>query len=295
VNRQRGIALIQVLLVVGIIGLLMLQMGLTAREQVARAEALDERAELMLRAQSEESAILFSMLTQKLLEKPESENPYAAVWNFAGRPFEVDGVSFMLQDESGRMQVPQFGSSEFEGLLQRLGVEAGRARRLGEQLLKLQGGRTRSILPVQASGEGAATEGAAYPVQVLDELRLLPDMDDALYSRLEPLLTLYPTPGLNLVTAAPEVLAGRVSGSQLEGVLQARQTEQLDQLVFWKLTGQDADEMTVYYPGPAVTVNMELKSKEGTVRRQTTFIVRPYLPDPLAEWQRSTVSGGASG
>ena len=93
-RREQGIALIQVLLVTGIIALLMLQMGLTAREQVARAQALADRAEVQLAAQSRESALLYTLLTEQLVRVPDSENPYVAAWNFHGEPFTVDGITF---------------------------------------------------------------------------------------------------------------------------------------------------------------------------------------------------------
>ena len=124
-RRERGIALIQVLLVAGIIGLLMLQIGLTAREQVAHAQALADRSELQLAAQSREAALTYTLLTEPLVRVPDSKNPYAAAWNFHGEPFTVDGVTFTIQDESGKMQVPWLDSRDFEALLLDLGVEAG--------------------------------------------------------------------------------------------------------------------------------------------------------------------------
>ena len=127
-RRERGIALIQVLLVTGIIALLMLQMGLTAREQVARAQALADRAEVQLAAQSRESALLYTLLTEQLVRVPDSENPYVAAWNFHGEPFTVDGITFSIQDESGRMRVPLLDSRDFESMLHSLGVEPDRAK-----------------------------------------------------------------------------------------------------------------------------------------------------------------------
>ena len=138
-RRERGIALIQVLLVTGIIALLMLQMGLTAREQVARAQALVDRAEVQLAAQSRESALLYTLLTEQLVRVPDSENPYVAAWNFHGEPFTVDGITFSIQDESGRMRVPLLDSRGFESMLHSLGVESLRAKALGRELMTLQG------------------------------------------------------------------------------------------------------------------------------------------------------------
>lgn len=285
-SHQRGIALIQVLLVTGIIGLLMLQMGLTAREQVARAQLLADRAELQLAAQSRESALLYSLLTEPLVRNSASENPYAAAWNFQGVPFTVDGITFHIQDESGRMRVPDQDTTEFERLLLGLGVEPGRADRLGRELLELQG----AAVSTRALGEpraAVAPGGGLFPMQDLGQLRLLPDMDDELYGRLRPLLTLYPTPGFNPTTAPPELLAPRLTGSELQGLEDARAGGTLDGLTLWKLTGAQADETIVLAPGPGLTVRLEMGLREARTRRVTTFSVRPYETEAVAVWQRS--------
>lgn len=294
-KTQRGIALIQVLLVSGIIALLMLQMGLTAREQVARAALIADRAELQLAAQSREAALLYSLLTEPMARQPDSENPYAAAWNFHGEPFTVDGITFSIQDESGRMRVPERDGAEFEGLLRRLGVEAPRARRIRSELLTLQGapaGRR------QLGSDDAAfnpSEAARYPLQDLGQLRLLPSMDDGLYRRLRPLLTLYPTPGFNPTTASPELLGTLMTESQLTGVTDARADGTLDALALWKLTGTQSDERTVLSPGPGLTVRLEMSLRQARTERVTTFIVRPYQGEAVAVWQRARDAGRDAG
>jgi|OpeIllAssembly_1097287.scaffolds.fasta_scaffold00135_8 general secretion pathway protein K len=287
-RRERGIALIQVLLVTGIIALLMLQMGLTAREQVARAQALVDRAEVQLAAQSRESALLYTLLTEPRLRIPDSENPYVAAWNFHGEPFTVDGITFSIQDESGRMRVPLLDSRDFESMLHGMGVEPDRAKILGRELLTLQG-----AVPIQrVLGEKAARQGSVapgrYPLQDLSELRLLPSMDEELYRRLRPLLTLYPTPGFNPLTARSVLLHARMTKSQVTGVVDARGKGALDAGTLWKLTGAQADEETVLLPGPGLTVHLEMELRGRRAVRTTTVSVRPYTSEPLGVWQRST-------
>lgn len=290
-QRQRGIALIQVLLVTGIISLLMLQMGLTARDQVARAQALADRAELQLAAQSRESALLYSLLTEPLVRDAGSENPYAAAWNFQGEPFTVDGVTFTIQDESGRMRVPDRQPGDFERLLRGLDVAPERAQRLGRELMELQGAtvRTRALGEPQAAdgGAGSAADGAHYPLQDLSQLRLLPAMDVELFRRLRPLLTLYPTPGFNPTTAPGELLAAQLTDSQRQAMADARAGGAVDAQTLWKLTGSQADETTVLAPGPGLMVKLEMGLREARTARATTFIVRPYQAEALAVWQRS--------
>ena len=286
-KRQRGIALVQVLLIAGIIGLLMAQLGLTAKEQVARAKLLDDRATLQLGALSRESALLYTLLTEPWVNKPDSANPYAAAWNFTGQPFTVDGITFTIQDESGRLRVPLYETTEFEAILGGLGVEGGRARQLGAQLMELQGVSPRLRELGDASQEDAPAAGRGYPLQDMSELKLLPDMDEELYARLLPILTLYPTPGFNPLTAAPELLAAQLSESERQGLRDARSSGQLDELMITKLTGLQSDEMVNFSAGPALDVRIEFEHDGSRMERQATFIVRPYQVEPVAVWQRS--------
>ena len=286
-SRQRGIALIQVLLIAGIIGLLMMQLGLTAREQVSRAKRLDDRATLELAALSRESALVYTLLTEPWVGNPDSANPYAAAWNFSGQPFTVDEITFTLQDESGRLRVPLYGAVEFAQVLAGLGVDRDRARRIGAQLMDLQGASA-GLAPLGGDlDRGMPGRDFGYPLQDLAELKLLPDMSEELYLRLRPLLTLYPTPGFNPMTAPPDLLRAQLSDSQLQGLTDARSAGELDMLTLMKITGVQPDEMTVFSPGPAVEVSLRIERGDSRIERRSTIIVRPYQIVPVAVWQRS--------
>ena len=303
-NRQRGVALVLVLMVTGILGLLMLQVGLTAREQVARAQRLSDRADAELLAQSREAAMAYSLLTQPWVEARESSadsaNAYAAAWNFHGEPFELDGITYRVQDVSGLLPIPlpQDSPRAFLALLRQLDVEPQRAERLVAQLRALQGVRPPLDAPGRAQPdpgarprprEAAEHAGVGFPVQSMAELRYLPDMDPSLLARVESLTTLYPTPGLNPLTAPPEVLAVRFDGSVLEGVLELRRQRRLDGAALYALAGVGADDVTSLSPGPALRIDLELRHAGITVRRETTWALRPYATEPLATWSRRRV------
>jgi general secretion pathway protein K len=290
-RAQRGIALIQVLLITGIIGLLMAQLGMTAKEQLARARLLEDRATLQLGALSRESALVYSLLTEPWRAVPDSANPYAATWNFIGEPFTVDGITFTIQDESGRWRVPLYGAGEFEDILAGLGVAPGRARQLGVQLMALQGVSSGLRELGDDAPERASAAARGYPLQDLAELRLLPDMDEELYARLRPLLTLYPTPGFNPMTAAPELLQAQLTPSQLQGLIDARSAGPVDTLTFMKVTGLQTDERLNFSKGPALEIGIEFEKDGSRIQRDTTFIIRPYQSEPVAVWQRSMGSG----
>jgi type II secretory pathway component PulK len=300
-KHQRGAALILVLMITFILGLLMLQMSLTAREQVARAQLLADRAEAELRAESREVALAFTLLTQPWAGPAADDNPYAAAWNFRGQPFTVDGITYRMQDVCGLLVVPLDDANGFVNLLVALGVERPRATRLGEELLALQRAPTGLPRPGEHAPPSAVDPDTAagsrvwqgFPVQSLEELRELKDMDDALFARLEPLLTLYQTIGFNPLTAPPELLAAHLPASQLQGVLDMRTVGTLSDLSFTDLTGITPDDTTTFYPGPAFRIELTLEYRGMTVRRNTTVIVRPYVSDAFAIWSRRDLAGGS--
>jgi hypothetical protein len=287
-------------MIAGILGLLILTVGLAARQQVSMARTLVSRTEGDLAAQSAEARLVYALLTQPWTVAGAAAaglpgavgsaamDPFAAHWNFSGRPFQADDVTFVIQDENGRMVVPLFGSSDFERLLVELGVDTARARRLGQQLMTMQAtglpdGRSKAGLDSLAMGLKPR-----FPVQRAGELRALPDMDDELFARLEPLLTVYPTPGLNPLTAAPEVLASRLSGSQRGPIMEARALGQLDARALSRLAGVEADETTMLAPGPALTISVTTVKSDVTVRRSGLLVLYPYRDEAVIVWSRST-------
>jgi type II secretory pathway component PulK len=298
-RRQRGIAMVLVLLITGILSLLIMQVSLTAREHVARAQLLSDRVDLALAGQSREAAMYFTLLTQPWVENSQASNPYAAAWNFHDRPFTVDSVTYRLQDVSGLLPLPLDSPRRFVVLLTQIGVEPGRAARLGDELMALQGislglpgpgPREASVADAENPPAPTAADGR-FPLQSIWELRSLPDMDAELLARLEPLVTLYPTPGFNPLTAPRELLALRLSPSETDGLLQLRAAGAVSDTALWNLAGITGDESTTLYPGPAIRVDMLVEHRDVAVRRQSTVILRPYSNEPFAVWSQQETSG----
>jgi general secretion pathway protein K len=286
--RQRGVALVQVLLVTTIIILLVMQLSLTAAEQVRRAQALQDRSLAALYLHSREVALLYSVLTESLVSGQENSNPYAASWNFHGEPFVVDGLQFTLQDQSGLMQFPTSGVAEFEKLLPVLGLGTTDARNLA--------GRLEDWLGVDSRGNGsgdAMMRGAAGgPVQYFGELKFLTGMDDQLYRQLAELMTLYPTPGFNPLTAPVPLLRMRLSESTLGPVLEARRQGELDQDRLWRIAGIGTDETTSPFVGPGIGVQIAGEYRGVTLRRHVVVGIEPYELQPLMHWSRERFATG---
>lgn len=288
-GRQRGVALVQVLLVTTIIILLVMQLSLTAAEQVRRAQALKDRSEAQLYLHSREVALLYTLLTEPLIASPASSNPYAASWNFHGEPFAVDGLKFTVQDQSGLMRFPTSGVADFERLLPVLGLGTAEARNLAEYLrhwlgITLPGG----MRPGDAMIRGAA----GGPVQYFGELKFLTGMDEQLYRQLAELMTLYPTPGFNPLTAPVPLLRMRMSESVLGPMLEARRNGELDRDGLWQIARIGTDETTSPFVGPGIGVQIVGEFRGVTLRRHVVVGVEPYELQPLMPWSRERFATG---
>lgn len=109
----RGVALVLVLAVTGVLALLIVQIGLNQRSHVAQAQRLLDRSEASLKLYSVENAVLYSMLTRERNANPvdiAGDNPFAKSWNFSGAPFEVGGNTIRLQDLGGLFALPLPGN-----------------------------------------------------------------------------------------------------------------------------------------------------------------------------------------
>ncbi len=288
-RRQRGIALVQVLLVTAIIMLLVMQLSLTASDQVKRAQALLDRSEASLYLHSREVAMLYTLLTEPLLPGQETSNPYAASWNFHGEPFVVDGLEFRIQDQSGLMRFPISGVSDFEKLLTTLGRGSREARDIAGRLADWMG----IAQPGGSQADDAMMRGATGdPVQYFGELRFLPGMDEQLYRQLAGLMTLYPTPGFNPLTAPAPLLRMRMPESTLGAIIESRRKGELDQDSLWQIARIGMDETTMLFPGPGVGVHIAGEYRGVTLQQYVVVGVEPYERQPLALWSRERFASG---
>lgn len=286
-RRQRGVALVQVLLVTTIIILLVMQLSLTAADQVKRAQQLQDRSEAALYLHSREVALIYTLLTEPLLPSSGSANPYASSWNFHGEPFFVDGLQVTLQDQSGLMRFPFLGVAQFEDLLKVLKLGPALARELARQLANWIG--------VRMAGGGRPDDAmmrgeSGDPVQYFGELWFLPGMDENLYGQLAELMTLYPNPSFNPLTAPAALLRMRMSESTLQAVLEARRNGELDERRLWQLARIGADEVVLPFTGPGIGIRMSGEYRGVALRRDLIVGIEPYQAQPLTLWSRERLA-----
>ncbi|HEY9041988.1 MAG TPA: hypothetical protein VIN66_07365, partial [Rheinheimera sp.] len=111
--KQRGIALIQVLILSTILTVILLSMNHQARQHLRLASAVQQYTAANMKLHSAEAEIIFTMLSNlpAVLEKNTDSN--GSRWNFHGEPFLFNDVTLNIQDTSGLISA----SSPNSGLL----------------------------------------------------------------------------------------------------------------------------------------------------------------------------------
>jgi general secretion pathway protein K len=115
---QKGIALIQVLLLSAILSMMALHFTLSSRQQVNIANDLQDKIQAEVEMRTLESEVLFSLLTLSRNELKKSErqnNPIAVNWNFFGKPFKVgSNATVSFQDVNGMLSVTKVAEADIE-------------------------------------------------------------------------------------------------------------------------------------------------------------------------------------
>ena len=166
-ERERGVALLQALLLSMIVSLLALQLTLTARDQVATVRLLEERLQADLLTHSLEVEVLFNLLTL------EDQAPsFRRSWNTNAESTAITqtfapaaGVVVTVSDLSGRLPLRYPEHPLWRGTLVQLGMPIGQADGFLATLRDLQG-KVRSS-NVVGQGLAAPTRRGRSPNQNL--------------------------------------------------------------------------------------------------------------------------------
>lgn len=272
-RRDAGVALVLVLAVTGVLALLILQIALTSRSQIAQTQVLVDRAEATLRLQSRETALLYSMLTRERNADPRQvagDNPYAQAWNFRGEPFLVDGADIRLQDVGGLFPMPSPGSGprDFAALLAALRFDPDRAEKISRSLVE------------------ALLQPRPLPLQSMEELAAIAGLTSKEIDLIKRVATLYPVATTNFQTAPDAVLAVKYSGVTLEGLLAARREGALDGGRVRDIIGENLDDMTTTsLVGPGFKIDVSIEFRGVKLRRESVWTIRPTNDlAPLQLW-----------
>lgn len=203
--RQRGLALVAVLWAVALLTVMAASFSLTMQRDSGLVSNAQDRAQGLALA---DAGVHYAML---MLSLPDPRKR----WRSDGTPYEValpaGRVRVRIFDEAGKLDINALQDVALIGILNKLLGNADQAMQLSDAILdwrdnddtkRLHGAEAQDY---QAGGKGYVPQNKNF--QALEELQMVLGMTPALYTQLEPLLTIYTRQqGINPLKASPNAL-----------------------------------------------------------------------------------------
>ncbi|XQF90940.1 hypothetical protein ACOBV8_06240 [Pseudoalteromonas espejiana] len=114
---QRGVALIQVLIIAMILSILGIYILQSSKDQVAITNAIKTALDQRIEIENAESKILHTLLSEFRVKNLQSENEIVRQWNFHNKPFKLDNVSVQIQDLNGLISLNEVNKSTLDDFL----------------------------------------------------------------------------------------------------------------------------------------------------------------------------------
>lgn len=278
--KQRGIALIQVLLLSTILAVVLLSMNHQARQHIRLATAVQQYTQANLALHSAEAEIIYNLLSNQPFELQADNNSTAVQWNFHGKPFEFQQLTVRIQDTSGLLSASSPHSATLNGLVQQFGGSESQGREIAAALADWQ---DRNDLPRLDGAEQSDYRDITVrngPIQYLEEWLFVKGVTPQLYQQLAPLISLFPQ-GVNVNQQPEAVWRANFPASEVNELVRARDAGELTPTLFYSITGITIDEFTRFAAGPSYRIHFTAKNADVRLGRELTLRLTPYQKQPF--------------
>lgn len=293
-SNQKGIALFQVLLISAIISILAIQFTQTAKNQIKIASIMADRVTANMNLKTEESNLLFSLLTEtrdknnirnnenKANKKIEIDN-----WNFYGKPFNVnENVWISIQDQNSLISTYKgYSAGRFENLLNNLIKNSATASVISQSLIDWQD--IDSLARVNgAEKQSYAQNGfpTNLPLQSLSELKQVNQMTPEIFNQIQPYLTIRPQSYFNPINSPKEVLNIIFNKQIVDKVISLRENGKLNFIEFSNLTGLEQEEGIFFSTSGLLKIIITSSLNDVKISKTIELLIQPYNNYPYIEY-----------
>lgn len=274
--KQRGIALVQVLLIVAVISILALYFTQSARQQVKSATMMVDKAQALVELNNAQANIVFSLLTEKLtpLSSPPADNPIVTSWNFYGEPFKTtNNVEVQLQDLRGLLNIHYPDKTRLKRLLTYSGLNDYDAQLAMLQIIAWQNLEGRSDY---INHDVVARYAAIHDIEELGHLGL----SAAQLKLLAENTTQYKKGAFNPMNSPNTLLYALLSNEVAEYVIMQRKANRLTVKDFVQATGITESDDIILYPSNLFRISLTSRVGQAVVTKTTYFHLQP-TKDPV--------------
>ena len=269
---QRGIALVQVLLIVAVLSILALYFTQSARQQVHNATLMVDKAQAYIELQNAQANILYALLTeQKDPEQTQNSQNQTLInkWNFHGEEFSFSPrVNVAIQDLRGLLNLHYPNKQRLTQLLTYSGLNDYDAQLMSRQIIQWQqlDGRTDSL-----PNNITARHAAIHDVGELTHLELAPAQLNALRAN----TTQYKKGAFNPMTAPNALLNALLAKDVASHVIMLRSAKQLTVREFAQVTGFNEGDDIILYPSNLFKVTLNAQVGEARIQKEIYYHLQP--------------------
>jgi len=284
---QRGIALIQVLIISMILSILGIYILQSSRDQIAITSTIKVALEQRIEIENAESKIIHSLLSEFRTKNLNSENELVKQWNFHNTPFKLDNVSVQIQDLNGLISLNEVNKSTLQDFFQQYGIDSN----LSNQFIASLSDWIDEDDNTQYNG----AERAYYEENELTGPRngLLQSVAEVFYIKNHDILseedwykyfTVANVNGFNPAHSPKKILQSFIKDdTKVAKLLELRDNNELNGHLFYNETGIDSDEFLSFITGENLRITLTSKNQQQkttktfTVKLKVRSLTRPVV------------------
>jgi general secretion pathway protein K len=273
--KQRGIALIQVLLIVAVLSILSLYFTQSARQQVKGAHLMVDKAQAYVELHNAEVNVLYALLTEQ--KDPEfnvkNGNGRASElinkWNFHGAVFKYnEQVNLALQDLRGLLNLHYPNKQRLTQLLTYSGLNDYDAQMVARKIIDWQNlEATSNYIPNDKTPRYAAI----HDITELQHLGLKKEQINALLTN----ATQYKKGLFNPLSSPDSLLNALLNSDVAQHVISLRNAKQLTVREFTQVTGFNENEEIILYPSNLYRMSLQAQVGEAITKKTIYYHLQP--------------------
>lgn len=294
INKQAGVALIQVLLISTIITILAIHFSFTAREQVVIASAIDDRVKASQLLKSTQSKIFYTLLTQTSFKQPSDIFPQSEAWNIYGEPFEIDRtekshITVVIQDHNGLLSQQYISNIHWLKVFKGLGyTDSEIQKKIG--IIKDWQDNDNNAWLVGEIEPTHLENGYQYknqPIQLPQEILWLFEQEPEKMRVIQQISTPYPVVAFNPMNA-PELLLKLYFQQDIAKVIvEQRRKNTLTQKAMINFLGKNYnDVITSFVTSNEFKITVQVRYAEVQLQETVDIKIQPSENEPLLIFAR---------
>ncbi|NTS76914.1 general secretion pathway protein GspK [Catenovulum sp. SM1970] len=271
--KQKGVALIQVLIITAILSIIALFMTKSAKQQVQIAQWGLDKTEAFLEGYSVENKIIFELLTNNLDSLAQSGISTNKDWNLYGKAFKVGQYSTVsIQDNAGLLNLQYPNPELFKAQLRSLGLNPAEQGLILSVLLDWQDG---DRLPRNNGSERAYFRNA--PMLDKREWYIHNSLSEEMLDRVIDNFTIPGLSYINFMNSPESVLKVHFSPQVVSRIIKAREAKELTRRRMKEITNIVEDEDVFFTSSDQYQISINVDFHQSSYRRSMLIDLEPYV------------------